>query len=503
MTGYGVDWKSKLRPYQLEAAEWLTELPFGVRARILADGLGTGKSFSGLASQRRRYEKGKMDNPCGLVFAPGVALHDWRRTTEALWPEAFVHVFGTEPTYQRRGESDEAFDERRNGPWRQALLGKKGPAVLIADYALAEKLDDFLTQNNVLIDSLIIDEAHALKRASTKRSKVIRGLVARCRQTTLLTGTPVHNRPYDLYNLLTMCRPNYWGSLYTWAGRYFNLRQGNNGIGTVIDELLDKQRLIEDTRDYIMGRSAVELMGQLPQEQRVLKLVDVPGAARISPAKVARLKEGSDLDKALRSAVRHKLDAAVELALDVDRPVVLYTYRREDAQTLAKKLTSVGITSTLATGDLSVTARDRAIERWKLGESTALVCTMDAVRESATLTRADVTIFVDLSWLPGTILQCEGRTAPSRQPVGSRRPVTYYYLVTRNGPDEVVAEAIVEKLSAAADIGAPNPKADALAETLKPLDRRVKSTEDAKAMLVDLVARLETRANRLVELGML
>lgn len=499
----GSDWKKTLRPYQLQAAEWLVDLPFGTRGRMLTDGLGTGKSFSGLASQRLRLELGLMDNPCGIVFAPGVALHDWRRTAEVLWPEAFVHVLGSEPSYKRKGESEKDFDERRHGGWRKALKGQKGPSVIIGDYATAEKLDDFLTENDVLFDSLIIDEAHALKRAATKRAKVIRGLVARSKQTTLMTGTPVHNRPYDLYNLLTMCRPNHWGSLYTWAGRYFNLRQGNNGFGTVIDELLDKERLIEDTKDYMLGRSAVELMGQLPAVQRVLKLVEVPGVARISPAKATRLKQGSDLDAALRGAVKHKLNAAVELVLDVDKPVVCYTYRREDASALVALLKKAGVTATLATGDLSVAARDKVIERWKLGETTALVCTMDAVRESATLTRADVTIFVDLTWLPGTVLQCEGRTAPSRQPADNRRPVTYYYLVTRNGPDEVVAEALVEKLMAASGVGVHNPNADSFATFLAPLDKRAKSVEDSDSLLADLVARIDARATRLAELGML
>jgi SNF2 family DNA or RNA helicase len=493
-------WEKMLRPYQLEAAKWLVDLPAGVRGRVLADGLGTGKSFSGLASQRLRYSSGMMENPAGIVFAPGVALHDWRRTVEVLWPEAFVHVLGSEPTFQRKGESDEAFEERRHGGWKKALRGQSGPAVIIGDYATAEKLDNFLTEEGILLDSLIIDEAHALKRATTKRAKVIKGLVARSRQTTMLTGTPVHNRPYDLYNLLTLCAPTKWPSLYRWAERYFQLRQGNNGIGTVIGELLDKQRLIEDTKDYIMGRSAAELMGQLPQVQRVLKLVDVPGVARISPAKAARLKKGSDLDVALRSAVQYKLQAAVELALDVDRPCVLYTYRREDAAKLSKLLGKAGITATVATGDLSVAARDKAIEAWKVGSTTALVCTMDAVRESATLTRADVTIFVDLTWLPGTMLQCEGRTSPARQPPDNRRPVTYYYLVTRHGPDEVVAEALVEKLQAASGIGVTNPVADAFADFLSPLGKPV---ENPEMLLDDLVARIGTRANRLVELGIL
>lgn len=498
-----LDWKDKLRPYQLENAEWLTDLPFGTRARILTDGLGTGKSFSGLASQRLRWEKGMMDHPAGIVFAPGVSVHDWRRTAQALWPELFVHVLGSEPTYKRKGESAADFEERRHGEWRRALLGHSGPALIIGDYAMAEKLDDLLTENNVLLDSLIVDEAHNLKRASTKRASVIRSIVARSKQTTLMTGTPVHNRPHDLHNLLDLCAKGKWGGLYAWADRYFNVHQGNNGFGWVIGELLDKEKLIADTAPFMRGRDAVSLMGQLPPVQRVLKMVDVPGVARISPARAHRLREGSELDSALREAVKYKLEAAVQLALDVDQPVVLYTFKREDAQKLTKMLIAAGVTATLATGDLSTKARDVAIEKWKMDSTTALVCTMDAVRESATLTRACVTIFADLTWLPGTILQCEGRTAPSRQPDNNRRPVTYYFLVTKNGPDEVVAEALVEKLEAASGIGVKNANADAFAEFLSPLDTRVKTSEDAQAMLANIVERIESRATRLMDLGML
>lgn len=498
-------WKEKnLRSYQLDGAEWLVDLPYGARGRLLADGLGLGKTRTALAAQRLRYENNLMDNPCGIVFTTSISTHDWRREAERFWPELKVHLMGTETGYRRKGESKEDFDVRRNKEWQALLSHPSGPALIVSSYESAERIDEYATSNDVLFDSITIDEAHNLKKASTTRSKVLRTFVARSRQTTLLTGTPVHNKPHELHNLLDLCHRNAFGSFWKFAERFFNVHVGDRGFGSVVGDILDKEALQDAIVPYVKGRTSAEVMGQMPARQRVLKLVDAPGAERISPAKLHLFKEGTGIEAACRAAVKYKMDAAVQLVLDIDKPVVLYTYRREDADKLCKLLVKAGVTAALATGDSTSSARDKTIEGWKAGNQLALVCTLDAVRESATLTRSDTMVFVDLTWLPGTILQCEGRIDPARQPEGERRPVTYYYLVTKDGPDEVVAETLVHKIEQASGIGVHNRESDALGSFLSPLDKREKPRDIPEAeLMADLTARLTARANRLADLGML
>ena len=48
-----------------------------------------------------------------------------------------------------------------------------------------------------------------------------------------MTGTPVHNRPHDLYNLLDTCKMGYGGSFFRWADRYFFLNVTSGGFGRV------------------------------------------------------------------------------------------------------------------------------------------------------------------------------------------------------------------------------------------------------------------------------
>ena len=497
-------WHEQARKYQLENAEWLTNLPFGVRGRLLTDGLGTGKTRSALAAMRMRFDKGLMECPVMLVFTTASSAHDWGREASRFWPECRVFIVGSGSKSKRKGEDETAFNKRRH-PWKQVLAeaasnASMPPTLIVADYWWADQVGKLvMEQHEVLLDSLTLDEAHLVKKAGSSRAKAITMLVARTRQTTMLTGTPVHNRPHDLHNLLKLCKPSTPG-FWTWARSYFHITLNDRNF-QVVGGLKDKDQLVHDIKPLVSGRTAQELMGDdLPARNYQLKYVEVEGAVKVSPAKL-HAKKTEGVEALLRDMVRHKLSAAVEIARDADKPLVLYTYRREDAQKLAKELQREKLTVTLATGDQTAQARDKAIESWKLGATQCLVCTMDAVRESATLTRADLMVFVDLHWLPAVLLQCQGRIDPARQPEGQRRPVTYLYIVVKGGPDEVVAEVISEKIRDASGIGVKNQQADKLGSFLhaEPVVPKV----DPDTLMNELVERIVAREQRLTDLEVL
>jgi hypothetical protein len=187
----------------------------------------------------------------------------------------------------------------------------------------------------------------------------------------------------------------------------------------------------------------------------------------------------------LRRCAAAKLDRAVELAQTLAEPVVLYTFERAHAAALGRKLSAAKVPALCCTGAVTTVARDKRIQRWMAGDATALVCTMDAVRESATLTRAAAMIFVDLDWLPGKMLQCEGRIDPSRQPEADRRPARYYYLVTDGGPDEIVAERVITKIEQAQRIVGGADMSLGLRDCLAPVKASAVA-EDPAAALADI-----------------
>jgi hypothetical protein len=503
-----LDWTHGLRSYQQENARWLVELDSSLRARVLTDGLGTGKTFSALGAMRLRWESGLIEYPTMLCFTTASSAFDWKRAANAYWPEMDVYVIGAGAKSRRKNESDAEFADRQH-PWKKLLAPRTmpdKPVLIVGDYWWADVVGELaMKTHDVLLDSVTLDEAHNVKKAQTARSKFIRMLVARSRQTTMMTGTPVHNRPVDLHNLLSLCNPStpgYW----TWVRKYFHIKLSDRNY-EVVAGLKDKAKLMREIEHEVKGRTAAELMGDdLPARNYQLKLVEVEGAVRVSPQKL-HAKKTEAVEELLRSMVRHKLESAVDIARDADKPIVIYAYRREDAAKLVAMLSKAKLTATLATGDLSPTKRDAEIQKWKDGASQCLVCTMDAVRESATLVRADLMLFVDLHTLPAVVLQNMGRIDPARQPENERRPVTYQFLVVRNGPDEVLAEMLVEKIREASGIGVKNANADKFGEFLAPLGKKgaqeVLEKLSPDAMMGELVERIVARENRLMDLDIL
>lgn len=502
------EWANKLRHYQWDGAQWLSQPPFPMRGRLLNDDRGFGKTFQGLAAARLRQDLGLSDNKCVLVLTTATARFDWRRDAQKLWPEAKVALIGEKSFTKRKGdkrkgtapETDEEF-AKRSQPWRELLRGDV-PAIVACSFSTEsmEKLLDFALENDVVFDTIIIDEAHYLKKAENETSKVARMLVGRCRVVFLLTATAVHNRAMDLHNLLDLVAPGTYGSKYRFAERYFAVRVANKGFGRTVDELLDFPGLKRDIAPACLKRSIAEAYGELPAVIRELRRIDCGNTYRISRESARKLKDGGAMDAELRRCAGVKLKAVAEFIEDLDEPVVAYTYERKHASELAAMLEKKGVKVTLATGDVTSTKRDSLIEGWKAGNSRVLVCTMDAVKESATLTRASAMVFLDIDWLPGKQLQCEGRIDPARQPENERRPARYYYFVTHGGPDEVVAERVIAKIQEAAGLIGDDSALLGLAGTLKPMARELKTVSTVD-MLADLVARVEARAERFESLG--
>ena len=471
----------------------------------------THNTLQAISAVRLRREAGH-DGNCTPVFTTAISRGDWKRELLKWYPEANVHIVSMDDTKSRKkDESLGQLHQRRLDLWLPHLRGERGHSFLIAAYQSAPIVLEQSIKHDVIFDSCVLDESHNIKRASTETAKTVRPMVSRSRVALQLTGTPIHNRPYDLYNLLETCRVGYCGSLYKWAERYFMVRVAKGGWGSTIDEFQGpeaKARLIADTREMMLSRSVAEAYGELPAVQWTLRRIEAPVSYRISPAKVARLKDGGKLDEALRDCASRKLQYAAELVDDLREPVVLYCYKKEHVAELASKLRKLNIGCTVAMGageegGSTPKKRDALIESWKRAgpETLALVCTMDAVKESATLIRAAVMVFCDFDWLPGKMLQCAGRIDPARQPVEQRRPVSIYLLATVGGPDEVVAETLVEKIREAEGIGAASGE-QLLSAALKPLDSREVVVQSPEEVMASIVSKMEARAERLARVGM-
>lgn len=156
----------ELFPHQREGVRFLASS----RGAILADDMGLGKTRQAIIAMGERRPEGNL-----LVVCPASLKLNWRREIEMVYPDAEVRIV--------------------NGPDR--LVPARWT---IINY-------DIITRKRAEIVAnpwagVIFDEAHYIKNAEAARSKTALANAERIEDCYLLTGTPVMNRPIELFNLL-------------------------------------------------------------------------------------------------------------------------------------------------------------------------------------------------------------------------------------------------------------------------------------------------------------
>lgn len=491
-------------PYQETGIAWLVEnvQRDEAQGRLLADGRGLGKTLQLIHAARLLVAHVVANPPRDfndfapliIVLSPGTTRGDWKKEFELCWPEAKCFVMWSGKNV------DELMTDVKVG-----LRCEDWTAPIVLIVSINEQLLTSMREvSEVIADGrlpilTIVDEAHQLKNWKAKRSQAAYFYVARAWRAMLSTGTPIFNRGQDLFNLLRLMQPSVFQNFFRWASKYFFIKEIDIGERVVhqLGALLHPERLKADSAHLIFGRSAKEVWGEgLPARNFITQKVQAK-VPRLSPAKLRQMKESAhELQAVLSTCAKLKLDAVAEYLFDCEEPAVAYVYEREHAELLVKKLAERKVSAISATGALSPEKRATAINSWKAGGAQVLVCTMGAVREGTTLTRASLMVFADYDYVWSVMLQCMGRIDPARQQVSERRPVRYVFFSIEGGPDEVVADVLFEKIKEGNVL-----VGDDVAENLKAELARGNGRENVKnevlspeTMLANLVARIEARA---------
>ena len=139
--------------------------------------------------------------------------------------------------------------------------------VLITNYH--NFLNDFEEINKVNYDLCIIDEAHCIKSRSGKMNKLI-GKTVQGKRTILLTGTPIMSRPDDIWGIVHMVSPKYFGTYRSFKEKYIVTEFGIYGEQIIgarnLDELQDKIKY------FTIMRSADEVALDLPKRRPSKKI---------------------------------------------------------------------------------------------------------------------------------------------------------------------------------------------------------------------------------------
>ncbi|MCB1954135.1 MAG: DEAD/DEAH box helicase [Rhodocyclaceae bacterium] len=469
-----------LYPHQREGVAFLRRKGHA----ILGDDMGLGKTRQAIVAMKLAAPEG-----CVLVVCPASLKLNWAREIRAVEPDAAIEVLGV---------AGHACDNPR---W------------VIVNYDLLGKHEARLQR--VPWSGVVLDEAHFIKNASGRSARCLRLLgvdgredrAFRPLQVYLLTGTPLTNRPRDLFNLLRAVGHPAARSFLSFAKRYCGAYRNDYGWVTDGASNLDELNLL--MKEVMLRRRKEEVL-DLPPKIRSWIPVAIDGAPVRAHASFLKGFAGSDPAKpndrnflarltAVRTALHRAKHAAVaERIRDVlatGQKVVVFCCFQQGIDRHRKALGEAAVT---ITGADNAESRQAAVERFQTDPAVRVaLCNLVAGGVGITLTAASHVIFQDLDWVPANHRQAEDRAYR----LGQKEAVTVEYFFADGTLDGYIASLMETKLALADAVEAELvPEANllhalqanltALAPALLQESRLLAADGDAVARLDALSARL-------------
>jgi len=340
--------------------------------------------------------------------------------------------------------------------------------IVIINYDILSHSYMFYQLKSIKWNLLIADECHYLKNIKAKRTKAVlstSGLAHRAERTLMMTGTPVLNRPIELYPILKVLSPDTiapYSDYFRYARRFCDGYQDgfcfNDKGASHTDDLNQRLR-----SGYMIRRTYEEVEMQLPKRRYEMVLVDQ--TAGVAPAlKVLQNAERTDfkhqklgvdaggLATLRRETAMQKLDACIdqikEYVESVDK-LVIFAYHHDVIDRLAKELGSYGVLT--LTGKTLTPARQFHIDTFvKSVRHKVFLGQIDAAGEGIDGLQkvCHNVLFIESSWVPGTIAQAIARVWR----LGQSHPVLIRFLIWANSVEEHMIRVALDKVKTIQEI---------------------------------------------------
>lgn len=497
------DW---LRPYQRAGAAFLAVAD----ASLIADQPGLGKTVQAIAGI---YEAGMASGP-HLVVAPLVSLESvWRKELERWQPNpvwvpsgnreqreavltdfvqyveeidtaAWLVVNPQMVAYRREAptckECNRPMKKERGEFYRCEECFASGTADMVPSFSAIHSVD---------WKTVTVDECHknAVRNPKTLTARAMFKLSAEKR--IAMSGTPIANRPIDLWGVLHFLLPDTFSSKWRWAYQWLEIEENRYGktIGGIREDR--KEDFFRSLTPYVLRRTRGEVFPELPAEQLIDLWCDMtPAQAKQYEAfaKDAELRIEEEELTAFEKIVEYirlkQFAVAKQELRNEDGKVV--PYPTEDSgkfEMLAELLEERGILEGERDDAIVIFSQfERVVDKimdWlkaqgvdalKLaGEQNrkrglaeeiqtqfqdrngppVLVMTTQTGGVSITLDRANACAFMDETWTASEMEQAIARLRP-QSPARMDRPeekVAAYFLRTKGTIDEYIFELVAGK----------------------------------------------------------
>jgi len=439
--------QAELRDYQRVGFSYLSRLAHWGIGACLADDMGLGKTVQTIALLLEQAIHG----PCLIVAPTSVCL---------IWQEELLKFAPSLNVFSLSDVSD-----------RQECVRSLGKMdVLITSYGLLHQSGDVLSEKDWNV--VVLDEAQAIKNASTKRWQYATQLKGRCR--VALTGTPIENHLGEIWSIFHFLNPGLLGTQTSFQNKFL-LPIEKTGSAVL------KRTLKNLVSPYILRRTKSEVLQDLPPkiEQSILiestleekafyeairqraidKIQSIDETANINKrfavlAEITRLRQAcchsSLVDEMIQlesSKINVFLKTIKKLKENHHKVLVFSQYVRY-LEKIRSTLEKEEISYQYLDGSTPSKARQKAIDAFQAGEGDVFLISLKAGGTGLNLTAADYVIILDPWWNPAV----EDQAAARAHRMGQKRPVTIYRLIMKNTIEEKIVKLHANKRELADDL---------------------------------------------------
>lgn len=487
----------ELRPFQRAGVE------FAIKSGrcLIADEMGLGKTIEAIATIIA------TDAFPAVIFCPASLKLNWKREIEN-WSKIGLNI--------------------------QIAKGTKNPTiepttdVLIVNYDIAKAWSEALSQR--FWQAMVLDESHYIKTAASQRTGAIMKLIktVKPRLRILLSGTPILNRPVELWTQIqALGYDNDFGGYWGYVNRYCDPKKNSFGVDTSGASNLDELNSFLRSSGAMIRRLKKDVLTELPPKQWATVPVEMTatvskeyrraerglaewiGEQRAESAErqaewrhAAQDKglDGGDLlryierqraayvstetSKAARSEQLLRFNALKQLAyegkeksvfdwidnfLQDDKKLVVFAWHRHAVDRIAERYGAPKIQGGMTQEDVEEGKR-RFMED---PECRVIVCNIAAGGVGHTLTAASDVAFAEFAWNPALMDQASDRV----HRIGQTDSVTAWQLVAVHPDGEDTIDGEIAKIIATkrevVDAATDGLGADAQISMIKELTRRI------------------------------
>ena len=424
--------KTKLYPFQSDCVQEIEA--FKGRA-LVACSMGLGKSIIALSYLHRHPEITRA-----IVVCPASLKWNWEL-------ECKKHF----------GWRVEVLEGRKPSPmWDTAL-----PRILVINYDI---LSGWIPLLKGLNPGLVIyDESHYIASRSSLRTRSLRALCEKVPRIIALSGTPLTNRPAELWPTLNVLRPDLYRSFFRFAHLHCAPKRGYWG-GWDYSGAARLKTLHHNLKKHLLVRRRKEdVLSQLPPKRHYVIPLEISDSKQYSRAardflgwlrekSAAKARRASKAEKMVRTGYLVRLAAELKLKAvmtwvdnflaESEEKLLLFGVHKNILNPLRERY---GEGCILIDGSVVGKKRQEGFERFNKHKKTRLLIgNIDAAGVGWSCRSSSCVAFAEYPWVPGKLIQAMDRAhGLGRGVEGS--PTEVWFLTAKGTIEERLCEILQRK----------------------------------------------------------